>query len=150
MALFVRFGRKPSLAWLDGEIAKIRQELDTAHQLRAEAEVALAQCKKKQTDAEAEAQAILTTAKRRVEALRKNAEDELAATLAHHEELAAERIRMAEVEAIALVRSTAIDLAVSLARQTLTEKLSETDAARLIDLAIADMPSFGDSKAKAA
>jgi len=143
VALAFRYGRKALLSWLDGEIAKIRTELDTARALRAEAEVALADCKRKQTNAEAEAQQIVSAAKQRVEAMRKKAEEDLAASLTRREFLAEERIRMAQVEAIAEVRATAVNMAVDLARKNLTENLSKDVAVKLVDQAIADMPKLG-------
>jgi len=120
LALAFRFGRKPALAWIDGEIAKIRVELDAARQLRAEAEAALADCKAKQIRAEADAKAIIETAQQQVLAMRQQAETDLTAFLTRHENLAAERIRVAEAQAVADVRAAAIDLAMSLARKTLS------------------------------
>ena len=150
VALAFRYGRKALFAWLDGEIAKIRTELDTARALRAEAEVALAYCKSKQASAEAEAQEIVSAAKKRVEAMRQKAEADLSASLSRREYLAGERIRMAEVEAVAEVRASAISLAVSLARKNLMENLSEDVASKLVDQAISDMPVVGLMKAEAA
>ena len=150
LALAYKFGAKPTLAWIDGEIAKIRSELDAARQLRAEAETALADCKKKQAVAEVEAKAIVETAKQQVEAMRMQAEKDLMTALTRHEQLAAERIHMAEAQAVADVRSAAIDLAMSLARKTLSETLTNTDASKLIDQAIADIPPLKADKAKAA
>ena len=150
LALAYWLGRKPLLGWLDGEIAKIRVELDQARELRAEAETTIADCKAKQARAEAEAKAILDTAKQQAEAMRHRAEVDLAAFLARHEKLAAERIHMAEAEAVADVRAAAISLAVSLARKTLAENVSENDAARLVTQAISDIPALKGAKAKAA
>ena len=148
--LAFRYGRKALLAWVDGEIAKIRTELDAARALRAEAEIALKACKRKQASAEAEAGQIVTAARIRVEAMRKKAEDDLAASLKRREVLAEERIHRAETEAVAAVRLATIDLAVSLVRKNLTENMSEDVASRLVDQAIADMPALGAAKAQAA
>ena len=150
LALAYWLGRKPALNWVDGEIAKIRIELDQARQLRAEAEATLADCKAKQAKAEAEAKAILTMAQEQVDVMRKRAETDLAAYLARHEQLASERIRMAEAEAVADVRAAAIDLAMTMARKTLTENLPEGDAAKLVSQAIGDIPALKGAKAKAA
>jgi F0F1-type ATP synthase membrane subunit b/b' len=57
---------------------------------------------------------------------------------------------MAEAEAVADVRTAAIDLAMSLARKTLSEGLSDKDASKLIDQAISDIPALKADKAKAA
>jgi F-type H+-transporting ATPase subunit b len=144
------FGAKPLLAWVDSEIAKIKSELNTAHQLRAEAEIALADCKSKQVRAEADAKQIVATAKEQIEEMRKEAAEDLKNALARHQQLASERICLAEETAIADVRAAAIDLAMSIAHQTLSEKLTAADAAKLIDQAIADMPMLKPAKAKAA
>jgi F-type H+-transporting ATPase subunit b len=150
LALAVRFGRKPALGWIDGEIAKIRVELDQARQLRAEAEATLVECQAKQARAEADAQEILTSARNQAEQLRRKAEADLAAYLKRQEQLASERIRLAETEAVATVRAAAIDEAMAIARKTLAENMPEADSARLISQAVADIPALKDAKAKAA
>jgi len=150
LALAFKFGRKPALDWIDGEIAKIRSELDSARALRAEAEAALAECKAKQARAEADAKSIVANAQQQVEAMRKKAESDLATSLARHSQLAAERIRMAEADAIADVRAAAINAAMDIARKKLTDNLSDADAARLVDQAIADIPAMKAAKPKAA
>ena len=147
VALAYFLGRKPALQWIDGEIGKISAELDTARQLRAEAEAALADCKAKQTAAENEVQMILHMAKQETESLRKQAEVDLAVTLERQQQLATERIRIAQSEAVASVRDAAIALGMELARKTLTENLSQGDAAKLVEQAIADAPAL---KGKAA
>jgi len=150
IALAYRFGRKPATDWLDAEIAQIRAELDSARQLRAEAEAALADGKEKQARAEADAQSILANAKHQVEAMRKQAEIDLAAAMSRHQQLAAERIRLAESDAIADVRVAAVQAAMSIARKTLSENLSEADAAKLVDQALAEIPALKAAKPKAA
>lgn len=142
------FGRKPGLQWLDGEIAKIGAELKTARELRAEAEGALSECKAKQAQAESEARMILEMAKEQVEAMRKQADAELAATLSRQQNLATERIRLAEEKAVNAVRDEAIRMGMDMARKTLTENLAEADATRLLERAIEDIPAFGKAKSK--
>ena len=142
--------RKPVLQWLDGEIAKIRSELDTARDLRAEAEAALADSKAKQARAEDEARMIVDMAKREVDAMRKKAEADLAASLVRHQQLAAERIRMAQAEAMDDVRKAAVEAALKIARTTLTANMSDADAAKLVDQAIGEIPALKAEKQKAA
>jgi len=81
--------------------------------------------------------------------LKTQAEANLKASLARHEQQATERIRMAEVAALADVRQRAIDLAVKLAQSSLQGKLQGDIAAKLVDQAIADLPVVA-AKAKAA
>jgi F-type H+-transporting ATPase subunit b len=150
MGLAYRYGRKPFLTWIDAEILKIRDELDQARKLRAEAEATLAEYKAKQTAALAEAEAIVKHAKDEAVRMKSDAESDLKNALARHEQQAMERIRIAETEAMAEVRAAAIDLAMSMARKTLASELDATTATKLTDQAIADMPKAESAKAKAA
>jgi F-type H+-transporting ATPase subunit b len=153
-AIFVGFawwkGRAPIAGWLDGEIAKIREELENAHKLRAEAEAVLADYRKKHATAMTEAEAILKHAAEEAAQLRTQAAAELKEALARHEEQAKSRIALAEAEAVAAVRAATIELAVDQARQILTAKIDPAAAGRLVDAAIAEIPKLADNKAKAA
>jgi F-type H+-transporting ATPase subunit b len=150
IGLVFLYGRKPALAWLDAEIAKVRHELDQAAHLRAEAEAALDVCRTKQIEAEAAAREIVILAQQQVEEMRREAGLELTATLERHKKMAEERIHMAEAEAIAEVRGAAIDLAMTIARKNISDTLSDPVADRLADQAIAQMPGLDGKKAKAA
>ena len=134
-------GRKPLLVWLDGEVQKIRDELDQARALRAEAESVLADYTARQATALAEAEAIISHAKIEAERLRVKAETDLRHRLAMQEQQAAARIRNAETAAIASIRNAAIDRAVEAARATLASGLDEAAAAHLMDQAIASLPA---------
>lgn len=150
LGLAFRFGRKPALGWVDAEIIKIRDELEQARKLRADAEAMLADYKTKQKTALAQAEAIVAGAKDDAARLKEQAEKDLIASLARHEQQALDRIRVAEAEASAEVRAAAIDLAMEMARKTLTSQIDETASAKLIDQAIADMPTVSKAKAEAA
>jgi F-type H+-transporting ATPase subunit b len=141
-ALAYIFLRKPLVQWIDGEIAKITAELNMAHDLRAEAEAALEECKSKQAQAERDAQVIVSMARQQAEAMRKRADAELETTLARQQQLATERIHYAQERAVSAVRDAAITMGMELARKTLTQDLSEADAAKLIEQAINDIPAF--------
>ncbi len=149
MALAYIFGRKKATAWIDGEIAKVRAQLDDAAKLRAEAEATLAEYKAKQVATLADAEVLVRGAQDEAVRLKTQAEADLKASLARHEQQAAERIRLAEVQAMADVRTHAVDLAMKIARETLAKNLSGDAAAKMIDQAIAELPK-SDSKAKAA
>jgi len=136
------FGRKPLLAWMDGEISKISAELESARKLRAEAEAALDECKAKQAKAEREAKHIVDMARREVEDLRARSDADLVAYVEHQQRMASERIRRAESEAVDLVRNTAIDLGMSMARKMLSEGVAEADMNSLVDSAISDVSTM--------
>jgi F-type H+-transporting ATPase subunit b len=149
IGLAYRFGRVGALSWIDGEIQKVRSQLDEAQNLRAEAEATLAQYKAKQATALAEAEALVCSAKDEASRLKAQAEADLKSSLARHEQQAIQRIRMAEASALADVRQRAIDLAMDVAQKTLQSKLHGEAASRLVDQAIADLPAAA-TKAKAA
>jgi len=135
-------GRKPVAQWIDGEIAKITSELNVAHELRAEAEALLADVKARQAKAEREAQVIVSMAKQQAQAMRKQADADLEATLARQKQLATERIELAQENAVSTVRQAAITMGMELARRALTENLSGEDASKLLEQAINEIPAL--------
>ncbi len=140
--LVYRFGRKPTLRWLDSEIEKISAELITAHELRAEAEAALEESKARQAKAEKEAKVIVEMAKKDAEAMRRQAEANLKAMLERQQHMATERIRVAQDNAVAVVRAAAITMSMELARKNLSENLSDEDASKLVEEAINSIPAL--------
>ena len=149
VALAWKFGRKAMVAWIDGEIAKVRSQLDEAQKLRNEAEATLAEYKEQQKTAIADAAAMVLNAKDEAVRLKAQAEASLKASLARQEQQSVERIRLAEDAAMAEVRERAIDVAMKVANETLAKQLQGDAAAKLIDQAIADLPTES-KKAKAA
>ena len=144
--LAFKYGRKPLLGWVDGEILKIRDELEQAQKLRVEAESVLQTYKKKQAEALAEADAIIKHAEAEAVRMKAQAEVDLKASLARHEQQAAERIRIAESEATAAVRAAAVDSAIIAAKKALTSQIDGAAAGKLMDQAIADMPALATGK----
>ncbi|MER2519126.1 MAG: hypothetical protein ABTQ34_00360 [Bdellovibrionales bacterium] len=133
--------RKPALGWIDGEILKIRQELDEAKRLRTEAEVALIATRDKQQAAMARSEEIVRQAKEDAEHMKQKATDELSEILARQERLAVERIKLAEHEAEAEIRAVAVDLALTIAREALARNISGALSAQLVDHAISEVGS---------
>lgn len=129
-------GKKPLLGWLDSEIAKIRDELDAARKLRAEAEDVLRIYQQKQVEALKEAEQIIKHAEEEAVRLRQEAEVAAKAALARSEAQIAERIRLSEQEAIAAVREAVIDEAMRLARDTIAKSVEGGKASALIDQGI--------------
>ncbi len=140
--LVLIYGRKPGLRWLDSEIGKITSELNTARELRAEAEAALAEVKVKQAQAEKEAREIVDMARNQATAMRKQADAELAATLERQQQLAADRIKIAEIKAVDAIRSEAVKLGMELARRVLTDDLTQNEASTLIERGITDISAL--------
>ena len=111
----------PMLKSLDARAARIKAELDEAQRLRDEAQHLLAEYKRKQRDAVKEAEEQMRAAQEEAERQRERAEADLAASLKRREQQALDRIAQAETEALAEVRTLAVDLAVGATRKLLAE-----------------------------
>ena len=132
--------RKAILGRLDARAARIRDELETARRLREEAQEALATYQKQQREAAAEAEAILAHARAEAERIAAQAARYLEETLERRQRLAKERIAQEEAKALAEIRSIAVDVAISAARQVIAASLDERRGAAMIDDAIAALP----------
>lgn len=124
---------------LDERGAKIKADLDEARRLRDEAEALLAQYKKKQQEAARETADILAHAREEAEVFRKEAGANLTAALARRERMALDKITQAEAQAVAEVRSQAVDLAVLAAQRILEQQMAGPRAGSLIDQAITEL-----------
>lgn len=133
----------PMLAqMLDSRAAKIRAELDEAQRLREDAQRMLAEYQRKQRDALREAEQIVALARTEAERAAVQAARDLEAALERRQNLALERIALAEAKATAEVRNTAVDVAVAAVRQMLAEQLDRQRKSKLIDDAIAELPKL--------
>jgi F-type H+-transporting ATPase subunit b len=143
LIFIVLFGAKIALPLgraLDSRADGVRQSLDEAAKLKAEAEALLFDARKKRTQALAEAKDILARA--REEAVRTAAELTAEAELRARarERMVDERIQSAQASAIAEVRSTAVEVAIAATAQALQEGFTAVEDGRLVDHAIAEVP----------
>ena len=133
IAALVYFARKPIRTFFADRREQIDGELKSAAELHAEAESRYAQWQRKLAELESELDRIRTTARERAEAERERILSDASA--------AAERIRneaRAAVEqelrrARAKLREEASDLAVSIAADTLRDRVTPEDRSRLLD-----------------
>jgi len=142
--IFFMFAGKPIVALLDGQIEKIKNELEQAKKLREEAAATLEEYKNKQKEAIKEAEAIVRQAKEEAAKLQIEAEKELKVSLEIHEQKAKQIMDQLGVDAIAEVRSAIIDQAVSAAVSALKAGMNEDMAAKLIEQAISEVPKLKD------
>ena len=133
-------GRRAIIGALDARAQRIKQELDAARNLREEAQQALAAYRKRQQEGAAEAQSIITHAKEEAERIAAQSLRDLDETLRRRQVLAQERIVQEEAKALAEIRSIAVDVAISAARQVIAASLDERRGAAMIDDAIAALP----------
>ena len=132
--------RRAIVGALDSRAERIRQELEAARNLREEAQQALAAYRRRQQEGAAEAQAIITHAKEEAERIAAQSLRDLEEMLRRRQLLAQERIAQEEAKALAEIRSIAVDVAISAARQVIAAALDERRGAVLIDDAIAALP----------
>jgi F-type H+-transporting ATPase subunit b len=121
---------------LDDRAAKIRSELDEARKLREEAQALLKEYEKKRGQAEGEAEAIVAQAKREAEALAEESRARLEDYVARRTKAVEARIAQAESQAVAEVRSRAIDVATAAAGRILAEEAKGKTGEELIDRSI--------------
>lgn len=125
---------------LDQRAVAITKQLDDAMKLRAEAEATLAEYKMKRDAAEGEAKGIIALATAEAASMKTRAESDLANTIKLRERQALDRIAQAEAKAMAEVRATAVDAAISATRTLLHERMQAGQGTELVDQAIADLP----------
>ena len=118
---------------LDNRIAAIREQLDEAKKLRAEAEALRDEYAAKIADAQKDAEAMLANARTEADAVMLRAEEDSAEMVARRQRMAEDKIAAAEREAIKDVRNRAATAATGASRKLIAEK---HDAAQ--DRALAD------------
>jgi F-type H+-transporting ATPase subunit b len=138
IALFIFFGivaylKVPAMITkaLDERAAKIKTELGEAQRLRQEATQLLGEYQKRRQEAEKEAGEIVAAAKREAESLVEEAHKKTEEYVARRAAMAEQKIGQAERDAVAEVRSIAVDVATEAARTVLAGKLDEQAAAQL-------------------
>jgi F-type H+-transporting ATPase subunit b len=124
---------------LDTRAGRIRNELDEAKRLREEAQALLGEYQKKRTEAEQEAVAIVAAAKHEAEVLAEEAHKRTEDYVARRAVVAEQKIGQAEREAIAEVRSNAVDLAIEAARKVLGDKVDAKADTSLFKASLADV-----------
>ena len=144
LIFIVAFGARiavPLGRLLDSRAAAVRQSLDEAAHLKAEAEAMLVDARKKRAQALAEAKDILARAHEEATRMAAELAAEAEMRARARERMAEERIQSAQASAIAEVRSAAVDVAIAATVQALRDGLTAADDGRLVDHAIAEVPN---------
>ncbi|HEV7433712.1 MAG TPA: F0F1 ATP synthase subunit B [Pseudorhizobium sp.] len=108
---------------LDERSNNIRNELAEAKRLREEAQQLLAEYQRKRKEAEAEAAQIVAAAEREAAMMTEEAKQKTEEFVARRTALSEQKIQQAEADAIAAVRSAAVDLAISAAEDVIAKKI---------------------------
>lgn len=109
-------------AALDDRSRKIQAQLDDARRLREEAQALVTEYRRRHDEAQAEAEAIVTQARREAEVLTAEAQARIEDYVTRRTKAVEARIAQAETQAIAEVRSRAVDVATAAAARILAEK----------------------------
>jgi F-type H+-transporting ATPase subunit b len=141
---FVLFGNRlwgALASMLDARGAAVKAELEEASRLRREAESMLRDAEKQRADALTDAKVMIENARAEAARLTAAAAAEAEAAAKRREQMAIARIGAAEKAAVDDVRLTAVDISTTAVRQVLAEGLSADADAKLVDQAIAQLPS---------
>ncbi len=138
--------RGPLLSWLDGEIVKVRFELDEAKRLHDEAKATLQEYKDRERDAVQEAERIIEQARADANRLRDEAKEDLRLMLERHEKIVVDRIRLAHEDALAEVRAYIIDEALLESRGKLNKMAGGAETSALLDKIIEELPTLKTAK----
>jgi F-type H+-transporting ATPase subunit b len=133
--------RVPALigAALDKKIATIREQLDEAAQLRAEAEALKAEYEARAAQADAEAATMLDRAKAEADGIVRQAESDAAALVERRTRMAEDKIAAAERAAVDEVRATAARAAANAAESLIRDKLDAKADKPMVDATIAGL-----------
>ena len=124
---------------LDARSVKIRQEIEEARALKEEAKQQLAEYQRRRREAEVEAKDIVAGAEREAALLLQDAKSKSEEYVARRTAMAEQKIAQAENDAIAAVRSSAVDIAVAAAAKILGERNANGNNAGLIDQSIGEV-----------
>lgn len=127
------------LNYLDKRADHIRDELDEARRLRDEAQELLAEYQRKRQEAEKEAEEIIASAKHEAEMLAKEAHKKMEEYVTRRNKMAEHKIAQAEADAIAAVKSSAVDLAVAAARDIIEKEMDKKTADNLIKTSLTEV-----------
>jgi len=126
---------------LDKRAEAIKRTLDEARQLADEAQRILAENQRKNRDAAREIERLVERAREDAERIVADSRAKLEASLRRREQLAKDKIAMAEVEASREVREVAVDVAVVATRALIAARLDKTVGDKLIASAIDELPA---------
>ncbi|WP_200938186.1 ATP F0F1 synthase subunit B [Methylobacterium sp. Leaf108] len=124
---------------LDGRAKRVRAELDEARRLREEAAGVLADYKRRRSEAEREAEAIVAGAKAEAERIAAESHERLNDFIARRTKSAESKIAQAEAQATAQVRAAAADTAVRVSEVILKEQMQGDVAQDLVRLSLGEV-----------
>ena len=122
IALFVGKAHKGIAGGLDNKIAAIKEQLEEAKELRAEAEALRKEYADKIAGAEKDAEALLVKAQAEADGILEKAEADTKDMVERRKRMAEDKIAAAEREAVQDVRNRAVTAATGASRKLIAEK----------------------------
>ena len=141
VALVGRTAWSRATAMLDARGARIRQELDEARRLRAEAEAMLVQATLERETALRESAAMIERARVEAQRLAIAAAADAQTAARRRERMAMDRIAAAEASAVTEVRNAAAETATAAVRDVIVARHDAGADAALIDAAVTSLPT---------
>ncbi len=135
-ALVWHFARNAIVNMLDSRIEDIRKEIETAENLRVEAQELLAQYQRKHRDALKISDDIIHNAKNHAKAIQDEAAKELSETMLRREKQLADRLERMQQSAILEIQQYAADLSTKATAEIIAKELNQKAGQALIDQAI--------------
>jgi F-type H+-transporting ATPase subunit b len=124
---------------LDSKAETIKQNLEEAARLRAEAETLLAEIRRQRVETEAQGAAMLANAEAEAKRLQIDAKAKLEEQIQRRAALAERRIANAEAQAFAEVKAAAADLAAQMAEGVLAARIAGAKSDPLVDAALGQL-----------
>ncbi len=134
--IVVKYGKDALLGMIDSRIAHIKKDLQSAENLRIEAQELLAQYQRKHRDALKESEKIIANAEKHAAEIRKNEEMVFAESLDRREKQLKERIEHMGMAAIDEIRAHAANLAINATGRIIAERMDNKIGEKLIDQSI--------------
>ena len=139
-AAIVYFKGGPVIAKkLDERIEQIETSIKESENLKTEAQELLAQYKRKHSEAEKEAKAIIENAKAHADEILKNAEKELQEVVDRKERQAEERVKHMENNAESEVKSYAAGVVIDVAQHLVKDNMDERTEKDILKKSVAEV-----------
>ena len=126
---------------LDERAAEIRNELEEARKLREEAQELMAEYQRRRKAAEREAEDIIEAARHEAQLFAAESARRTEEMVARRTTMAEEKIARAEAQAMADVRSAAIDVAIAAAERVISDKVKGPADDRFLKNSIEEIKS---------
>jgi F-type H+-transporting ATPase subunit b len=127
------------MARLDARAEQIRRDLEEARSLREEAQALLAQYERKQKEVKGQAEDIVKAARAEAEKAAEAGKADIRRSVDRRLRTATEQIEAAEAAAIREIRDRAATVAIAAASEVIQARMSEADAASLVDNSISEV-----------